>query len=162
MEIVETIAALYTRALEQLQQATTLDAVEAVRVEALGRKGKLAEISKQFGKLTPEERAQIGKQLNTVKQDLEAKLDGKQQAIEACVLEARLNTEWLDLTEPAPGPRPGSLHPVTQVQKELEQLFTSLGFAVLDGPEVEFEEYNFDKLNIPPIIRLATCRTRFG
>ena len=62
----------------------------------------------------------------------------------------RLKGEWLDLTLPAPGPRPGSLHPVTQIQNEIEDLFTSLGFAVLDGPEVETEYHNFDALNIPP------------
>ncbi len=64
-------------------------------------------------------------------------------------LDTRLDTEWIDLTAPAPGPRPGSLHPVTQVQRELEELFISMGFAVLDGPEVETEYYNFDALNIP-------------
>ena len=60
-----------------------------------------------------------------------------------------MESEWLDLTEPAPGVRPGSLHPVTQVQREIEELFVSLGFTVLDGPEVETEYYNFDALNIP-------------
>jgi phenylalanyl-tRNA synthetase alpha chain len=144
-----TIAALHARALELLQQASTLEGVEAVRVEALGRKGKLAEISKEFGKLSPDERSRIGKLLNATKQELEEKIDARKAALEGDALEVRLQGEWFDLTEPAPGPRPGSLHPVTQVQRELEQLFTSLGFAVLDGPEVEFEEYNFDKLNIP-------------
>ncbi|MDW8130843.1 MAG: phenylalanine--tRNA ligase subunit alpha, partial [Bryobacterales bacterium] len=65
-------------------------------------------------------------------------------------LEARLEAEWLDLTRPTPGPRRGSLHPITQLQYEIEDLFTSLGFAVLDGPEVETEYHNFDALNIPP------------
>ncbi len=64
-------------------------------------------------------------------------------------LNARLKHEWLDLTLPAPGARPGSLHPVTIIQNEIEDLFTSLGFAVLDGPEVETEYHNFDALNIP-------------
>ena len=123
--------------------------VDEVRIDLLGRKGKLNEISKQFGKLSPEERARLGKTLNAAKQDLESKINAKMGALESVALDVRLNAEWFDLTQPAPGPRPGSLHPVTQVQQELEQLFTSLGFAVLDGPEVEFEEYNFDKLNIP-------------
>ena len=64
-------------------------------------------------------------------------------------LRARLETEWLDLTLPAPGPRRGHLHPITRIQRELEELFASLGFAVLDGPEVETEYHNFDALNIP-------------
>ena len=63
---------------------------------------------------------------------------------------ARLDAEWIDVTLPAPGPRPGSLHPITQIQTEIEDLFVSLGFMVLDGPEVETEYHNFDALNIPP------------
>jgi phenylalanyl-tRNA synthetase alpha chain len=145
----ETISAIGLSSLFELSRATTLDAVEAVRVEALGRKGKLAEISKEMGKLAPEERKRIGQLLNSVKQDLEGRIDARKAELESAALDARLDTEWIDLTAPAPGPRPGSLHPVTQVQRELEQLFISLGFAVLDGPEVETEYYNFDALNIP-------------
>jgi phenylalanyl-tRNA synthetase alpha chain len=145
----QTISQLHAAALEQLGRAASLEELEAVRVDALGRKGKLAEISKTFGKLTPEERARIGKLLNTVKQELESKLEARKAALDRAALDARLEAEWIDLTEPAPGIRPGSLHPVTQVQRELEELFLSMGFAVLDGPEVESEYYNFDALNIP-------------
>src|SRR6185437_6174366 len=106
-------------------------------------------ISKEFGKLDVEERKRIGKLLNTVKQELESNIDARKAALESEALNARLDVEWIDLTVPAPGVRPGSLHPVTQVQREIEQLFVSLGFAVLDGPEVETEHYNFDALNIP-------------
>jgi phenylalanyl-tRNA synthetase alpha chain len=144
-----TISGIHASALEQLGRAQALDAIEAVRVEALGRKGKLAEISKEMGKLAPDERKRIGQLLNSVKQELEGKLEARKAALEAQALDARLDTEWADLTAPAPGPRPGALHPVTQVQRELEQLFISMGFAVLDGPEVESEHYNFDALNIP-------------
>ena len=149
MDLEATISAILSRALGQLDHAATLDAVEAVRVEALGRKGKLAEISKEMGKLAPEERKRIGQLLNSVKQDLEGRIEARKAGLESAALDARLDTEWIDLTAPAPGPRPGSLHPVTQVQRELEQLFISMGFAVLDGPEVETEYYNFDALNIP-------------
>jgi phenylalanyl-tRNA synthetase alpha chain len=143
------IQELHASAVKALDAATTLDALEAVRVEALGRKGKLAEVSKSFGKLPPEERARIGKLLNSVKQELESSLETRKSAIESVALDARLETEWFDLTLPASGIRPGSLHPITQVQRELEELFVSLGFAVMDGPEVETEYYNFDALNIP-------------
>jgi len=144
-----TISELLATSLFSLASASTLDDIEAIRVEALGRKGKLAEVSKEFGKLPPEERARVGKLLNSVKQDLESKIDARKAALEDAALNARLDSEWIDLTAPAPGPRPGSLHPVTQVQRELEQVFISMGFAVLDGPEVETEFYNFDALNIP-------------
>jgi phenylalanyl-tRNA synthetase alpha chain len=120
-----------------------------VRVDVLGRKGSLGQFSKEFGKLSPEERSVAGKALNAAKEALESAFEARKHAFDAEALNARLGSEWIDLTLPAPGPRPGSLHPVTQVQTELEDLFTSLGFAVLDGPEVETEYHNFDALNIP-------------
>ncbi len=145
----EKIQALHSHALEQLAAASTLEVIEAVRIETLGRKGKLQELSKELGKLPPQDRGPQGKVLNSAKQDLESKIDARKAALENEALDKRLNSEWLDLTTPAPGIRPGALHPVTQVQQELEQLFASLGFAVVDGPEVETEHYNFDALNIP-------------
>ncbi|HYL36444.1 MAG TPA: phenylalanine--tRNA ligase subunit alpha [Bryobacteraceae bacterium] len=144
------IQKLEADAVARIQAAQDMDALEAVRVDVLGRKGSLAQTSKGFGKLTPEERAGAGKALNAAKQALETALEWKKQSFAAGALNQRLRAEWLDLTLPAPGPRPGSLHPVTQIQNEIEDLFTSLGFAVLDGPEVETEYHNFDALNIPP------------
>lgn len=145
----QTISDLHASALAQLESASTLEAIEAVRVEALGRKGKLAEVSKAFGKLTTEERARVGKLLNSVKQDLESKIAARNAVLLGQAVVARFESEWFDMTLPSPGVRPGSLHPVTQVQQELEDLFVSMGFTVLDGPEVETEYYNFDALNIP-------------
>ncbi|MCU1291812.1 MAG: phenylalanyl-tRNA synthetase, alpha subunit [Bryobacterales bacterium] len=144
--------------LEELRRATlaafasvsSLQELEACRVEALGRKGSLAQMTKEFGKLEPSERARLGKVLNSVKQDLEGEYEEKKESFERTELEEQLAKEWVDVTLPAPGIRPGSLHPITQIQIEIEDLFTSLGFAVLDGPEVETEEHNFDALNIPP------------
>jgi phenylalanyl-tRNA synthetase alpha chain len=130
--------------------AATAGELEAVRVEILGRKGTLAAVSKDLGKLSPEERARAGKLLNAAKQSLEAAIEERQHAFAAAALQARLDAEWMDLTLPAPGPRPGSIHPITQIQAEIEDLFTSLGFTVLSGPEVETEFNNFDALNIPP------------
>ena len=130
--------------------ATSGQDLEEARVEALGRKGTLAQISKEFGKLAPQDRARFGKLLNSVKQDLETEYEKKNRWFQEVQLTERLANEWIDVTLPAPGVRPGSLHPITQLQDEIEDLFTSLGFAVLDGPEVETEEHNFDALNIPP------------
>ena len=143
------IQQLQAAALERIEDARSMDALEAVRVDVLGRKGSLGQFSKEFGKLAPAERAAAGKALNAAKEKLETAFDARKQAFDAAALNERLQAEWIDLTLPAPGPRPGSLHPVTQVQMELEDLFTSLGFAVLDGPEVETEYHNFDALNIP-------------
>lgn len=145
-----TLSELESRAVSLIDGAADADSLEAARVEFLGRKGSLANIGKDMGKLAPEERAKIGKLLNAVKQNLEARYDSRKAAFERAALDARLAAEWVDLTLPAPGTRPGSLHPLTLIQRELEELFTSLGFAVVDGPEVETEWHNFDALNIPP------------
>jgi phenylalanyl-tRNA synthetase alpha chain len=136
-------------ALARIVGAGSPDEREAVRIEVLGRKGSLARISKEMGRLTPDERASIGKLLNAVKLKLEEALETRQQQFAEAALTARLDAEWLDLTLPSPPPPMGHLHPITQIQAEIEDLFTSLGFAVLDGPEVETEYYNFDALNIP-------------
>lgn len=144
-----TIAEIQAEALAKIAAAADADGLEAVRVDVLGRKGALAEISKTFGKLSPEERMEQGKLLNAAKQAVETAHAARKQAFDDAALQARLDGEWLDLTIPPAGVRPGSLHPLTQLQREIEQLFTSLGFAVLDGPEVETEYHNFDALNIP-------------
>jgi phenylalanyl-tRNA synthetase alpha chain len=146
----ESIQELAARFLARIAAAASAEELEAVRVEAAGRKGALAEISKGMGKLSPEERKRIGQVLNAAKQQLETALDARKQEFGDATLRARLDAEWVDLTVPAPGPRRGHLHPITRIQRELEELFISLGFAVLDGPEVETEYYNFDALNIPP------------
>jgi phenylalanyl-tRNA synthetase alpha chain len=118
-------------------------------VDALGRKGPLAQAGKEMGKLPAAERASFGKLLNSARQKIEQALAARKQILAEDALRARLDAEWLDVTLPAPGSRRGHLHPITRIQRELEDLFSSLGFAVLDGPEVEDEYHNFDALNIP-------------
>ncbi|MBK9168225.1 MAG: phenylalanine--tRNA ligase subunit alpha [Bryobacterales bacterium] len=137
-------------ALAAIEAAAGEEAIEQVRVEVLGRKGALAAISKEMGKVPPAERAALGKLLNRVKEAVEGRLAARQEEFAARALQARLDAEWLDLTLPAPGVRMGSLHPITQIQTEIEDLFISMGFTVLDGPECETEYRNFDALNIPP------------
>jgi phenylalanyl-tRNA synthetase alpha chain len=146
----QSIAELETSALARIEAAQTPEELEAVRVDVLGRKGALNEISKGMGKLAPEEKKRAGQALNSAKHKLETAHEARQRRFDTDKLNARLDSEWLDLTLPAPPPRRGSLHPITRIQRELEELFVSLGFAVLDGPEVETEYYNFDALNIPP------------
>ena len=146
----QSLEALRKSTLERIAAARGLEDLESVRVDVLGRKGTLAQLSKEMGKLTPDQRASVGKALNTAKASLEAELDLRKQNFEFAALQARLDSEWVDLTLPAPGGRPAPLHPVTQVQREIEELFVSMGFAVLSGPEVETEFNNFDALNIPP------------
>jgi len=143
------LSELRESALARIAAASSPEDLEVVRVDVLGRKGALAQISKEMGKVAPEQRAAIGKLLNSVKQEVEAALETKDRQFAEDALRTRLDAEWMDLTLPAPGLRPGSLHPITQIQAEIEDLFVSMGFTVLDGPEVESEYYNFDALNIP-------------
>ena len=141
---------LLDSALARIHAAHTAEDLEAVRVEVLGRKGIIAHLSKDMGKLSPEERAARGKFINTSKQALEGAYEERKTGFEREALAKKLDAEWVDLTVPASGAAPGSLHPITRIQWEIEDLFRSLGFSVLDGPEVETEENNFDALNIPP------------
>ena len=143
------LEALAASAQARIEGAGNVEELEAIRVEVLGRKGALANISKEMAKMTPEQRAAVGKLLNAAKQALEGVFDTKKSAFDGAALAARLESEWVDMTVPAPPPGRGSLHPLTQIQMEIEDLFVSLGFTVLDGPEVESDEHNFDALNIP-------------
>jgi phenylalanyl-tRNA synthetase alpha chain len=144
------ISQLQQSAQQRIEAAGDPDALEAVRVDVLGRKGALTGFSKEMAKLSPEDRASAGKLLNAAKQSLESAFEAKKARFEADALRLKLDSEWVDLTLPAPGNRPGSLHPLTKIQHEIEEVFTAMGFAVLGGPEVESEYNNFDALNIPP------------
>lgn len=144
-----TLTDLVAKAVSLMEGAPTAEALENARIEFLGRKGTLANISREMGKLQPDERARVGKLLNTVKTAIEGRYEERKAKFASDALAARLEQEWVDLTLPAPGPRPGSLHPLTQIQQELEEFFISMGFAVVYGPEVETEWHNFDALNIP-------------
>lgn len=143
------LAGLQTGTLLRIEAAQTPADLEAIRVEVLGRKGTLAAVSKDMGKIAAEERGRIGKLLNEAKNALETALNARQAHFSDAALAERLESEWLDLTLPAPGIRSGNLHPLTRLQQEIEDLFRSLGFTVLDGFEVEDEYHNFDALNIP-------------
>jgi phenylalanyl-tRNA synthetase alpha chain len=143
------IAQLQAEAQSRIVAAATPEVLEAVRVEVLGRKGTLAQFSKEMGKLSVDERASAGKALNAAKQALESTFDSRKQQFDRDALKERLDAEWVDLTLPANGVLRGSLHPNTLIQHELEEVFTSMGFTVADGPEVETEWNNFDALNIP-------------
>ncbi len=149
-------------ALARIRAAATAEELEAIRIEVLGRKGALAQASKDVGRLPPADRAQIGKLLNAAKQALEEAFEARKNQFAGEALRRKLDAEWIDLTLPAPGIRPGSLHPVTQIRMEIEDLFLSLGFTVLDGPEVETEYHNFDALHIPPDHPARDTQETFG
>ncbi len=135
-------------ALAALDAAQTPAALEELRVKLLGKKGDLTAILKQMGKLSAEERPVMGQIANSVRADIEAKLEERKTAIDAAVLEAKLASESLDVTIPGENVTLGHQHPMNQVLQEIKDMFIGMGYKIVDGPEVELASYNFTRLNI--------------
>ncbi len=144
------IEALRRAALADLAAAADPDALEQARVAHLGRRSPLAAAQKELGALDADERRRVGALLNALKGDLTTAHAERRDELGAAALRERLEAERLDLTGPARRPRPGRPHLLTQVEHEIVDVFTGLGFRVAEGPEVESGRYNFDLLNIPP------------
>ena len=140
---------LKAKFLGQISQAADEAALEAIRVTAVGKKGEVALKMRELGKMTPEERQIMGPRLNALKDEINSALAAKKAALADAALDARLKTEWLDVTLPARARRTGSIHPISQVTEEVTAIFADMGFAVAEGPQIETDWYNFDALNIP-------------
>lgn len=121
-----------------------------VRVKYLGKKGELTLLLRGMGGLSPEERPVIGSLVNEVRDELEALIQEKEKEFKRRELQKKLETENIDVTEPSKKVKLGSLHPITQIIEEVEEIFLGMGYQIADGPEVEKAIYNFDKLNTPP------------
>ncbi|MCR4314470.1 MAG: phenylalanine--tRNA ligase subunit alpha [Candidatus Uhrbacteria bacterium] len=136
---------------ELVDKVVDREALEEMKVQFLGRKGKLNAMMKEMASLADEERKLVGAVANEVKQAIEAAFGEAEGKISKASMESRSAKEWIDVTQPTIPPRErGHLHPVTQVQEELEELFTSMGFIIADGPELESDFYSFTALNLPP------------
>ena len=144
------LAEIKQRALEALAAAETPAALEALRVQFLGKKGELTAVLKRMGKLSPEERPAMGQLANAVRGDIEATLEARKAAVHAAALEVRLAAEAIDVTIPGKPVSLGHQHPMNQVLQEILDIFVGMGYTVVDGPEVELADYNFTKLNIQP------------
>ena len=123
--------------------------LEALRIQYLGKKGELTAVLRGMGKLTPEERPVIGQLANEVREEIETAMKAKQAELKARALEKALVDEKLDVTMPGKTYRRGHLHPLTKMQRELEDIFIGMGYTIAEGPEVEYDYYNFQALNIP-------------
>lgn len=134
----------------RIEAAASLDALEAVRVAALGRKGTITELVKSLGQLPVEERPRLGRLYNELKDSLERRIAERRKELEAKALAERLVRERLDVTLPARERPQGRLHPVSQVSEEIIAIFADMGFSVAEGPDVEDDWHNFEALNIPP------------
>ena len=123
--------------------------LEALRIQYLGKKGELTAVLRGMGKLTPEERPVIGQLANEVREEIENAMKEKQTELKARALENQLKAEKLDVTMPVKTQKRGHLHPLTKMQRELEDIFIGMGYTIAEGPEVEYDYYNFQALNIP-------------
>jgi phenylalanyl-tRNA synthetase alpha chain len=137
---------------KDIASAADLAALDAVRVAALGKKGRISELMSRLGSLPPEERKAFGQAVNGVKERIAGALDARKAVLESEALAARLATERADVTLPVrPGPEiTGRIHPVSQVFDECVEIFADMGFEVAEGPDIETDEMNFGALNIPP------------
>jgi phenylalanyl-tRNA synthetase alpha chain len=136
--------------LDAIVRATDEAALEAVRVSALGKKGSISELLKTLGTMSPDERKINGPLFNTLRDRVTEAISARKTELANAALNSRLASERIDVTLPARPEPQGTIHPVSQVLDEVTAIFADLGFAVAEGPDVEFDDYNFTKLNIPP------------
>jgi len=147
---VEALPELIQAAQAAIASAGDPAALDLVRVHYLGKKGVLTERLKELGRLPAEERRSAGQAINEAKQLLEAALATRRTILEQAALDTRLSSEALDVTLPGRGQQPGGRHPLSRTLARIEAFFTSIGFTVAEGPEVEDDFHNFEALNIPP------------
>ena len=143
----EQLAKIRAEALSAMENAQSAAELDGLRVQYLGKKGELTAVLKMMGKLSPEERPAMGQLANEVRAALESAIEEQGKRLEAKALEERLAAEAVDVTIPGKAPKLGHKHPMYLALDELKDIFIGMGFTVLDGPEVELAEYNFDKLN---------------
>ncbi len=134
---------------EAIANAVDSSELDALRVKALGKKGELTAVLKQMGGLSAEERPVIGQLANEVRNALETKFAARAKELEEEALTKRLASETIDVTMPGTARRVGHRHPMTKVLNEIQSIFIGMGFSVATGPEIEYDYYNFEALNIP-------------
>lgn len=137
------------QALDELAKTTDLTSLDAIRVNYLGKKGIFTAQMKELGALPPEERREAGQVINQAKDAFQEKLDAKKIELEQAALAARLASERIDVTLAGRGQKVGGLHPVTTTLRRINKIFANVGFAVVEGPEIEDDYHNFEALNIP-------------
>lgn len=147
--VVQSLLELMGEAHEHISAATNLAALDQVRVRYLGKTGLITEQLKQLGQLPAEERKAAGQEINNAKQALTLAIDSRRESLQAEALNARLESQAVDVTLPGRRMDQGGLHPLTMTIQRIEEIFAQLGFAVAQGPQVEDDFHNFTALNIP-------------
>ena len=146
MQSLENIKA---EALVAIEAASDIDVLEELRVSYLGKKGAVTGLLKNLGQLSAEERPKAGAEINAVKQQLNEQLNARKGSLQGAALAAQLAEEAIDVTLPGRRAERGSLHPITRTIQRMETFFSSMGFEVVEGPEIEDDYHNFEALNIP-------------
>ena len=145
----EKLKAIGESALQRIGEAVSLESLEQIRVELLGKKGELTSILKNMGSLSKEERPVIGQYANEVRSSIEAKLSEAKDALSEKIKAEKIKAETIDVTMPGKSFERGHIHPMTAVINNIKSIFIGMGYEVVDGPEVETAYYNFEALNIP-------------
>ena len=145
----EKLQKIREHAMAEIENSDGLAKLNDVRVSVLGKKGELTAVLKGMKDVAPEDRPKVGQWVNETREAIEAKLEETKAKLEAAELEHRLEKEVIDVTLPAKKNRVGHSHPNTLVLEEVERIFTGMGYEVVEGPEVEYDYYNFEALNIP-------------
>ena len=143
----EQLAKIRAEALSAFESVRDSAALDELRVKYLGKKGELTAVLKQMGRLSAEERPAMGQLANEVRAALEGALDAASEKLEAAALEMKLRAETVDVTIPGRQVQVGHRHPMNTALEEIKEIFIGMGFTILDGPEVELAELNFDRLN---------------
>jgi len=149
MNLRQEIDALEREIKRFLDSCDTLEALDQLRINFLGKKGKITLLTKRLGSLAKEERPEAGKAINRLKAWATEALETRKEAIKTALRERQLQKEWVDVTLPGRRFAIGREHPITLVSREITSIFTGMGFEVAEGPEVELDYYNFEALNIP-------------
>lgn len=139
-----------SEAIKEAASCGSIKGLDDLRVKFLGKKGALTAILKQMGKLSAEERPVIGQLANKIRQDIENVITEKMTELKEKEREAKIAEESIDITLPGKPQKLGKLHPLSIVENEIKEIFMGMGFSVADGPEVEYDYYNFEALNLPP------------
>ncbi len=148
--MLEQLKEIEAAALAAVNAAENAAALTEVRITYLGKKGELTAVSRQMGKLSPEERPKMGAAVNQVKNDVEQAINQRMAAFKEQETAAALAAETIDISLPGAWLPRGSRHILTKVQEEMEEIFIGMGYEVVDGPQVETDYYNFEALNMPP------------
>ena len=145
----EKLSKIMDEALSQIEASGELEKLNDIRVAFLGKKGELTSVLKGMKDVAPEDRPKVGQLVNEARTKIEAKLEEKKETFEKNLLEEKLKSETIDVTLPGKKLSQGHRHPNTITLEEVEDIFVGMGYQVVEGPEVEYDYYNFEALNIP-------------